>query len=180
MTLDNLPRGGRKAGDTSLSCTCEGSGLSMLPPHAYCTASNDVATASRLGRDTAPCQGCSLGHQLLGLPPCDYSRPLGRPAILAILKTPGRPLAIATKVSAQALCLQSPSDVEAKHMRADTAIQRGHGATAARLTPDQKVGISNLSGLICHTLAAMESTTARAPQQATGCVPGLMGGTRPP
>ena len=25
---------------------------------------------------------------------------------------------------------------------------RGHGATAARLTPDQKVGSSNLSGLI--------------------------------
>ena len=40
----------------------------------------------------------------------------------------------------------------------------GYGATAARLTPDQKVGSSNLSGLICHTLAAMESTTARAPQ----------------
>ena len=26
---------------------------------------------------------------------------------------------------------------------------RGYGATAARLTPDQKVGSSNLSGLIC-------------------------------
>ena len=26
--------------------------------------------------------------------------------------------------------------------------QRGYGATAARLTPDQKVGSSNLSGLI--------------------------------
>ena len=43
-------------------------------------------------------------------------------------------------------------------MQADIAIQRGYGATAARLTPDQKVGSSNLSGLICHTLAAMAST----------------------
>ena len=33
-------------------------------------------------------------------------------------------------------------------MRADTAIQRGYGATAAHLTPDQKVGNSNLSALI--------------------------------
>ena len=29
----------------------------------------------------------------------------------------------------------------------------GHGATAARLTPDQKVGSSNLSGLICSPCA---------------------------
>ena len=29
---------------------------------------------------------------------------------------------------------------------------RGHGATAARLTPDQKVGSSNLSALIAHHL----------------------------
>ena len=27
--------------------------------------------------------------------------------------------------------------------------RRGYGATAARLTPDQKVGSSNLSALIC-------------------------------
>ena len=30
---------------------------------------------------------------------------------------------------------------------------RGYGATAARLTPDQKVGTSNLSGLIFDSLA---------------------------
>ena len=29
-------------------------------------------------------------------------------------------------------------------------LARGYGATAARLTPDQKVGSSNLSGLICY------------------------------
>ena len=30
-------------------------------------------------------------------------------------------------------------------------MQRGYGATAARLTPDQKVGSSNLSALISRT-----------------------------
>ena len=41
--------------------------------------------------------------------------------------------------------------------------KRGYGATAARLTPDQKVGSSNLSGLMsshCFTeLSAAELTT---------------------
>ena len=31
-----------------------------------------------------------------------------------------------------------------------TSLSRGYGATAARLTPDQKVGSSNLSGLILN------------------------------
>ena len=33
----------------------------------------------------------------------------------------------------------------------------GYGATAARLTPDQKVGSSNLSGLIWDSLALCNS-----------------------
>ena len=33
----------------------------------------------------------------------------------------------------------------------DVASHRGYGATAARLTPDQKVGSSNLSALIFAT-----------------------------
>ena len=40
-----------------------------------------------------------------------------------------------------------------------TATQRGYGAMVARLTPDQKVGRSNRSGLIflsCHTKAWMK------------------------
>ena len=31
----------------------------------------------------------------------------------------------------------------------------GHGAMAARLTPDQKVGSSNLSALICHSCRSL-------------------------
>ena len=36
-------------------------------------------------------------------------------------------------------------------------MQRGYGATAARLTPDQKVGSSNLSGLIFAKFAIVYS-----------------------
>jgi hypothetical protein len=43
--------------------------------------------------------------------------------------------------------------------------QRGYGATAARLTPDQKVGSSNLSGLISFSKACA-SLTERAPSAA--------------
>ena len=40
---------------------------------------------------------------------------------------------------------------------------RGYGATAARLTPDQKVGSSNLSGLIsCALGSALTTFRARA------------------
>ena len=35
----------------------------------------------------------------------------------------------------------------------------GHGATAARLTPDQKVGSSNLSGLILLPLCSLYMPT---------------------
>ena len=83
------------------------------------------------------------------------------------------------KEEESSFCLQNPWDMCTKPLEAHTAVQRGYGATAARLTPDQKVGSSNLSGLICHTLPTMEPTTAKLPQQAAGCVPGLKGGTRP-
>ena len=39
-----------------------------------------------------------------------------------------------------------------------TSCSRGYGATAARLTPDQKVGSSNLSGLIYFPFALSVST----------------------
>ena len=46
----------------------------------------------------------------------------------------------------------------------DTPSQRGYGATAARLTPDQKVGSSNLSGLnhCTHCVATHESIQKHA------------------
>ena len=39
-----------------------------------------------------------------------------------------------------------------------TSCSRGYGATAARLTPDQKVGSSNLSGLTYFPFALSVST----------------------
>ena len=43
---------------------------------------------------------------------------------------------------------------------------RGYGATAARLTPDQKVGSLNLSGLIC---ALVFFVVAHTPKKARAC-----------
>ena len=40
--------------------------------------------------------------------------------------------------------------VHGAHINAAAPLQRGYGATAARLTPDQKVGSSNLSALTFH------------------------------
>ena len=39
------------------------------------------------------------------------------------------------------------SGVQVAYASTETDLQGGYGATAARLTPDQKVGSSNLSGL---------------------------------
>ena len=43
----------------------------------------------------------------------------------------------------------------------DTLCHRGYGATAARLTPDQKVGSSNLSGLIYRMLVLSKKKLSR-------------------
>ena len=47
------------------------------------------------------------------------------------------------------------------------AMQRGYGATAARLTPDQKVGSSNLSALIYlyHSYLSMYGRDVVPPRQ---------------
>ena len=45
--------------------------------------------------------------------------------------------------------------------------QRGYGATAARLTPDQKVGSSNLSALILNALPFFASHSASPLQAAS-------------
>ena len=71
------------------------------------------------------------------------------------------------KENQSSFCLQNPWDMCTRQLVARTAVQRGYGATAARLTPDQKVGSSNLSGLICHRLAAIGATTAKTLWQAT-------------
>ena len=53
-------------------------------------------------------------------------------------------------------------------------VARGYGATAARLTPDQKVGSSNLSGLILCLLqvggATMAKDMRRDASVANGCL----------
>ena len=40
------------------------------------------------------------------------------------------------------------AEIEQYSHARSSLVSRGYGATAARLTPDQKVGSSNLSGLI--------------------------------
>ena len=45
-----------------------------------------------------------------------------------------------------------------------TRDHRVYGATVARLTPDQKVGSSNLSGLILHVGTTTPSTTTTTPR----------------
>ena len=48
------------------------------------------------------------------------------------------------------VCLTSLPPTLAVVSLLSTSYHRGYGATVARLTPDQKVGSSNLSGLILH------------------------------
>ena len=43
-----------------------------------------------------------------------------------------------------------------------TPLHRGYGATVARLTPDQKVGSSNLSALICFCTALLRRVAGEA------------------
>ena len=51
-------------------------------------------------------------------------------------------------------------------------MQRGYGATAARLTPDQKVGSSNLSGLNFSFAAAQRLQRNGLIQASHACCPG--------
>ena len=48
-----------------------------------------------------------------------------------------------------AMIIRRVSDVMVFDVMLLRFVPRGYGATAARLTPDQKVGSSNLSALIC-------------------------------
>ena len=48
---------------------------------------------------------------------------------------------------AQVAYTNMASGVQVAYVSTESDLQGGYGATAARLTPDQKVGSSNLSGL---------------------------------